>query len=130
MDLEVKIKEEPVLHEGTETTSLENVEHLSEMIPLKQEIKSESTETGSTQENSFEMYAKSNPNFPQENVEHLSEMIPVKQETKSELTEPGSTQENTLEPSADIKEEVFIEQRAVHQLVPLIKGENKMFGMK
>ncbi|XP_068082651.1 uncharacterized protein [Anabrus simplex] len=58
------------------------------------------------------------------NFEHsqlVSEMIPLKQETKSELTEPGPTQENAFEPSADIKEEMLIEQ---HQPVPNIKEGN------
>ncbi|XP_068086128.1 uncharacterized protein [Anabrus simplex] len=83
MDLEIKIKQESVLLEGTATTSLVNVDLLSEMKPLKQEIKSEVTETGSTQGNAFE-------------------------------------------PPAEIKEEIFIEQHPVQQLVPFIKEENKV----
>ncbi|XP_068083063.1 gastrula zinc finger protein XlCGF52.1-like isoform X1 [Anabrus simplex] len=78
MDLKVQIKEEPVWVEVTADTSLENYELISEMIPLKQEI-------------------------------------------KSELTEPGRTQENTFEPSADIKEEILIEE---HQVDPNIKENN------
>ncbi|XP_067014626.2 zinc finger protein 567 [Anabrus simplex] len=54
MDVEVKIKEEPTWLEGTLSASLENIEHVSEMIPLKKEAKSELTEPGPTQENSFE----------------------------------------------------------------------------
>ncbi|XP_067004354.2 gastrula zinc finger protein xLCGF3.1 [Anabrus simplex] len=81
MDLEVEVKEEPVWFEGTADASLENFELVSEMIPLKQEI-------------------------------------------KLELTEPGPTQENTFEPSADIKEEIFREQRTVDQVLPHIKVEN------
>ncbi|XP_068083066.1 uncharacterized protein [Anabrus simplex] len=79
MDLKVQIKEEPVWVEVTADTSLENYELISEMIPLKQEI-------------------------------------------KSELTEPGRTQENTFEPSADIKEEILIEE---HQVDPNIKENNE-----
>ncbi|XP_068086127.1 uncharacterized protein [Anabrus simplex] len=82
MDLEVKIKQEPILLEGTATSSLENVELLSEVKSLKQEIKSELTETGSTQGNAFES-------------------------------------------PAGIKEEIFIQQHPVQQLVPFIKEENK-----
>ncbi|XP_068086878.1 uncharacterized protein [Anabrus simplex] len=54
MDLEVKIKEEPAWLEGTTTASLENIEHVSEVIALKEEVKSELTEPESTQENSLE----------------------------------------------------------------------------
>ncbi|XP_068084084.1 uncharacterized protein [Anabrus simplex] len=56
MDLEIKIKEEPAWLEGTGNASLENIEHvgLLEMITLKNEAKSEITEPGPTQDNSFE----------------------------------------------------------------------------
>ncbi|XP_068086708.1 uncharacterized protein [Anabrus simplex] len=56
MDQEVKIKEEPAWLEGTTNASLENIEHVSEMIPLKKEAKSELTEPGPMQENSFEPF--------------------------------------------------------------------------
>ncbi|XP_067004143.2 uncharacterized protein [Anabrus simplex] len=56
-----------------------------------------------------------------ENLEFVSEVIPMEQEIKSELTVPGPTQENKFKPSADIKEEVFVEQ---HQLFPNITEEN------
>ncbi|XP_067003952.2 zinc finger protein 614 [Anabrus simplex] len=49
MDLEVHIKQEPIWLEETE-----NTEHVSEMIPLKKEAKSELTEPGPMQESSFE----------------------------------------------------------------------------
>ncbi|XP_067013274.2 uncharacterized protein [Anabrus simplex] len=52
MDLEVQIKEEPVLVEGT--PPLENFQPVSEVISLKQETKSELTEPGATLENAFE----------------------------------------------------------------------------
>ncbi|XP_067010603.2 uncharacterized protein [Anabrus simplex] len=54
MELEVKIKEEPAWLEGTTTASLENFEHVSEVIVVKEEVKSELTEPGSSQENSLE----------------------------------------------------------------------------
>ncbi|XP_068086365.1 uncharacterized protein [Anabrus simplex] len=54
MDQEVKIKEEPAWLKETTNASLENIEHVSEVIALKQEAKSELTEPESTQENSLE----------------------------------------------------------------------------
>ncbi|XP_068086362.1 zinc finger protein 397-like [Anabrus simplex] len=54
MDQEVKIKEEPAWLKETTNASLENSEHVSEVIALKQEAKSELTEPESTQENSLE----------------------------------------------------------------------------
>ncbi|XP_068086814.1 uncharacterized protein [Anabrus simplex] len=54
MDLEIKIKEEPAGLEETTNASLENFEHVSEVIALKEEVKSELTEPGSSQENSRE----------------------------------------------------------------------------
>ncbi|XP_068085562.1 zinc finger protein 782-like [Anabrus simplex] len=54
MDLEVKVKEEPAWLEGTTNASLEKIEHASEVIALKEEVKSELTEPGSMQENSLE----------------------------------------------------------------------------
>ncbi|XP_067013970.1 uncharacterized protein [Anabrus simplex] len=54
MDLEIKIKEEPAWLEGTTTASLENFEHVSEVIVLKDEVKSELTESGSSHENYLE----------------------------------------------------------------------------
>ncbi|XP_068086964.1 uncharacterized protein [Anabrus simplex] len=51
MDLELKVKEETAWLEGTTTASLESMEHLSEVIALKEEVKSELTEPGSMQEN-------------------------------------------------------------------------------
>ncbi|XP_067010856.1 uncharacterized protein PF3D7_1120000-like [Anabrus simplex] len=114
MDLEAKIKEEPAWLEGKTTASLENFEHVSEVIALKEEVKSELTEPESSQENSLE-----------ENIEHVSDMVVLKNEVKSELTEPGSTQENTLEPSEGIKEEIFTDPGSINQLVPNIKEETK-----
>ncbi|XP_068085447.1 zinc finger protein 69 homolog [Anabrus simplex] len=54
MELEVNIKEEPAWLEGTRNASLENIEHVSDMVVLKNEVKSELTEPGSTQENTLE----------------------------------------------------------------------------
>ncbi|XP_068086384.1 zinc finger protein 239-like [Anabrus simplex] len=54
MDLEVNFKEEPAWLEETTDASLENIEHVSEVIALKKEVKSELTEPESTQENSLE----------------------------------------------------------------------------
>ncbi|XP_067015061.2 zinc finger protein OZF [Anabrus simplex] len=54
MDLEVKIKEEPAWLEGITTASVENFEHVSEVIALKEEVKSELAEPGSLQENYLE----------------------------------------------------------------------------
>ncbi|XP_068086366.1 zinc finger protein 674 [Anabrus simplex] len=54
MDLEVKIKEEPAWLEGNTNVSLENIDHVSEVLPLKKEAKSELSEPGPAQENSFE----------------------------------------------------------------------------
>ncbi|XP_068087013.1 uncharacterized protein [Anabrus simplex] len=54
MDLEAKIKEEPAWLEGTTTASLENFEHVSEVIAVKEEVKSELTEPGSSQDNPLE----------------------------------------------------------------------------
>ncbi|XP_067014757.1 uncharacterized protein [Anabrus simplex] len=54
MDPEIKIKEEPAWLEETTTASPENIEHVSEVIVLKEEVKSELTEPGSMQENSLE----------------------------------------------------------------------------
>ncbi|XP_068086733.1 uncharacterized protein [Anabrus simplex] len=55
MDLEAKIKEEPAWLEGKTTASLENFEHVSEVIALKEEVKSELTEPESSQEDSLEV---------------------------------------------------------------------------
>ncbi|XP_068086831.1 uncharacterized protein [Anabrus simplex] len=54
MDLEAKIEEEPACLEGKTTASLENFEHVSEVIALKEEVKSELTEPESSQEDSLE----------------------------------------------------------------------------
>ncbi|XP_068086727.1 uncharacterized protein [Anabrus simplex] len=54
MDLQIKIKEEPAWLEGTTNASLENIEHVSGVIALKKEAKSELTEPGPTQESSLE----------------------------------------------------------------------------
>ncbi|XP_068086835.1 uncharacterized protein [Anabrus simplex] len=54
MDLEIKIKEEPAGLEGTTNASLEHFEHVSEVIALKEEVKSELAEPGSSQENFHE----------------------------------------------------------------------------
>ncbi|XP_068084003.1 uncharacterized protein [Anabrus simplex] len=80
MDLEIKIKEEPAWLEGTGNASLENIEHVTQIITLKKEA-------------------------------------------KSELTEPGPTENCSFEPSEDTKEEIFIEQHTVGQLMPYIKEE-------
>ncbi|XP_068086359.1 uncharacterized protein [Anabrus simplex] len=55
MDLEVNIKEEPVWLEGTTNSSLEDIEHSSEVIPLKEEVKSELTEPEPTHEDSLQL---------------------------------------------------------------------------
>ncbi|XP_068086383.1 uncharacterized protein [Anabrus simplex] len=54
MDLEVNIKEEPAWLEETTNASLENIGHVSEVIALKKEAKSELTKPESTWENSLE----------------------------------------------------------------------------
>ncbi|XP_068086382.1 uncharacterized protein [Anabrus simplex] len=54
MDLEIEMKEEPTRLEGTTNASLENIEHVSDLIVLKKEAKSELTEPRQTQENSPE----------------------------------------------------------------------------
>ncbi|XP_067014706.2 uncharacterized protein [Anabrus simplex] len=54
MDLEVKVKKEPAWLEETTNVSLENIEHVPEVIALKEEVKSELTDPGSMQENSLE----------------------------------------------------------------------------
>ncbi|XP_068086949.1 uncharacterized protein [Anabrus simplex] len=115
MDLEAKIKEEPGWIEGETTASLENFENVSEVIALKEEVKSELTEPESSQENSLE-----------ENFEYVSEVIALKGEVKSELTEPGSMQENSFEPSEYTKEEIFIEEHTDDQLLPYSKEETNL----
>ncbi|XP_067014936.2 uncharacterized protein [Anabrus simplex] len=55
MDLEVKIKQEPAWQEETTTASLKNFEYVSEVIALKEEVKSELAEPGSSQENYLEI---------------------------------------------------------------------------
>ncbi|XP_068083998.1 uncharacterized protein [Anabrus simplex] len=60
-----------------------------------------------------------------ENIEHVSEMITLKKEVSSELAEPGPIQQNSFEHSGDFKEEIFIEQHTVDQLLPYIKEETK-----
>ncbi|XP_068086709.1 uncharacterized protein [Anabrus simplex] len=83
MDQEVKIKEEPAWLEGTTNASLENIEHVSEMIPLKKEAKSELTEPGPMQENSFEPseYIKEEISIEEHTDDQLLPYI--KEETKS-----------------------------------------------
>ncbi|XP_067010423.1 uncharacterized protein [Anabrus simplex] len=85
MDMEVKIKEEPAWLEGATSASLENIEHVSEIILLKKEAKSELTEPGPTQENSFEP----SENFKKEIFieEHTDDQLLsyIKEETKSFL---------------------------------------------
>ncbi|XP_068086361.1 zinc finger protein 649 [Anabrus simplex] len=54
MDLEVNIKQEPAWPDGTTNASLENTEHTSDVVVLRKEVKSELTEPGSPQGNSFE----------------------------------------------------------------------------
>ncbi|XP_068086907.1 uncharacterized protein [Anabrus simplex] len=56
MDLEAKIKEEHAWLEGKTTASLENLEHVPEVIALKEEVNSELTEPESSQENSLEPF--------------------------------------------------------------------------
>ncbi|XP_068085452.1 uncharacterized protein [Anabrus simplex] len=85
MDLEVNIKEEPAWLEGTRNASLESIEHLSDMVVLKKEVKSELTEPGSTQENTLE---------PSEGIKEeiftdpgsINQLVPnIKEETKSDV---------------------------------------------
>ncbi|XP_068086617.1 uncharacterized protein [Anabrus simplex] len=54
MDLQIEIKEEPARLEGTTNASLEIIEHVSEVIGLKKEAKSDLTEPGPAQENFLE----------------------------------------------------------------------------
>ncbi|XP_068083018.1 uncharacterized protein [Anabrus simplex] len=113
MDLEVKIKDEPICFEETLNTSFENFELVPEIVLLKQETKSELTDPGPTPKNAMEV-----------NFELVPEIVLLKQETKSELSDPGPTQENAMEPSTDIKGEVFIEQQTVDPPVPCVKEAN------
>ncbi|XP_068086996.1 zinc finger protein 134-like [Anabrus simplex] len=83
MDLEVKIKEEPAWLEETTNASLENIEHISEVIALKEEVKSELTDPGSAQEKSLEP-----PEDIKEEIfieEHTDDQLLqyIKEETKS-----------------------------------------------
>ncbi|XP_068086355.1 uncharacterized protein [Anabrus simplex] len=103
MDLEGHIKGEPVWLEGTE-----NYELVSEMTNLKEEFKSEEMELGGTQVNTVE-----------ENYKLVSEMIHLKEELKPELTELRQTQL-----SAEVKDEIVIEEHPVGQPVQCIKEEN------
>ncbi|XP_068083890.1 uncharacterized protein [Anabrus simplex] len=109
MDQEVEVKEEPVWLEGVDITSLENFEHISEMISLKQEGKSELTEPVPTTESAFE-----------ENFELESSVTHLKDEIKPELLELGSTQNAT-----DIKDGIFIEDHTIDERVLCIKEENR-----
>ncbi|XP_068086976.1 zinc finger protein 3 homolog [Anabrus simplex] len=83
MDLEVKIKEEPAWFEGTTSASLEHIEHVSEVINVKEEIKSELTEPWSTQENSLEPSEDTKEEiFIEEHTD--DQLLPyIKEETKS-----------------------------------------------
>ncbi|XP_068086498.1 uncharacterized protein [Anabrus simplex] len=103
MDLEGHIKGEPVWLEGTE-----NYQLVSEMTNLKEEFKSEEMELGGTQVNTVE-----------ENYKLVSEMIHLKEELKSELTELRQTQL-----SAEVKDEIIIEEHPVGQPVQCFKEEN------
>ncbi|XP_067013983.2 zinc finger protein 577-like [Anabrus simplex] len=83
MDLEIDMKEEPARLEGTTNASLENIEHVSDMIVLKKEAKLELTEPGQTQENSLEPSKDIKEEIYIE--EHTDDqLLPyVKEETKS-----------------------------------------------
>ncbi|XP_068086357.1 zinc finger protein 345-like [Anabrus simplex] len=83
MDLEAKIKEEPAWLEGKTTASLENFEHVSEVIALKEEVKSELTEPESSQENSVEPFEDIKEEiFIEEHTD--DQLLPyIKEETKS-----------------------------------------------
>ncbi|XP_067004926.2 uncharacterized protein [Anabrus simplex] len=66
-----------------------------------------------------------------ENIEHETQIITLKKEAKSELTKPGPAEDCSFEPSEDTKEEIFIEEHTVDQLVPYIKEEtSKMVRVK
>ncbi|XP_068086869.1 uncharacterized protein [Anabrus simplex] len=85
MDLEAKIKEEPAWLEGKTTASLENSEHVSAVIALKEEVKSELTVPESSQENSLEPseYIKEEI-FIEEHTD--DQLLPyIKEETKSDV---------------------------------------------
>ncbi|XP_068085450.1 uncharacterized protein [Anabrus simplex] len=90
MELEVNIKEEPAWLEGTRNASLENIEHVSDMVVLKNEVKSELTEPWSTQENTLEQ------------SEDIKKEIFIEQYTDDQLL-------------AYIKEETSGDKKAVHQ---------------
>ncbi|XP_068086131.1 zinc finger protein 184-like [Anabrus simplex] len=83
MDMEVKIKEEPAWLEGTTNAPLGNIEQVSEMITLKEEVKSELTEPGSTQENSLQLSEDIKEEiFIEEHTD--DQLLPyIKEETKS-----------------------------------------------
>ncbi|XP_068083991.1 zinc finger protein 664 [Anabrus simplex] len=59
-----------------------------------------------------------------ENFELPSKMTSLKAEAKSELMVPGPTQQNTFQASVKVKDEIFMEEQAIHQLVPCVKEEN------
>ncbi|XP_068083999.1 zinc finger protein 260-like [Anabrus simplex] len=54
MDMETNIKEEPVWLETTGNASLESIEHVTQIITMKKEAKSELTVPGPTEDCSFE----------------------------------------------------------------------------
>ncbi|XP_068083981.1 zinc finger protein 236-like [Anabrus simplex] len=88
MDLETKIKEEPAWSEGTGNASLENIEHVTQIITLKKEDKSELTEPGPTEDCSFK---------PSEDTKEaifieqhtVDQLVPyIKEETRSSPDHP------------------------------------------
>ncbi|XP_068086474.1 zinc finger protein ZFP2 [Anabrus simplex] len=83
MDLEVNTKEEPAWLEGTTDASLENIEHVSDVVVLKNEVKSELTVPGSTQENSLELSKDIKEEIFTE-PGTIDQLVPyIKEETKS-----------------------------------------------
>ncbi|XP_068083978.1 probable inactive protein kinase DDB_G0270444 [Anabrus simplex] len=112
------VSEKTLLKEGTKSELVEtgqtqvntfedNYKLESEKTHLKEEIKSELVEPGQTQVDTFE-----------DGDEHESGKTPFKEEIKSELSEPERTQ-----PFRDIKDELFVEEHALGELVPCFKEE-------
>ncbi|XP_067004915.1 uncharacterized protein [Anabrus simplex] len=60
-----------------------------------------------------------------DNCQHASEIIHMKEETKSEVAEPEPAKVDTFKPLADVKDEIFVEDDTVDQLIPCFKEEDK-----
>ncbi|XP_068084083.1 gastrula zinc finger protein XlCGF57.1-like [Anabrus simplex] len=65
-----------------------------------------------------------------ENLELPPEMTCLDAEAKSELIVPGPTQQNTFQASVKVKDEIFVQEQAIHQLVPCVKEENNVENIR